>query len=143
MSKLILTICRTLIYTFTEQDAQEVNRRRTNAESIKARLRDQVWPAGAQAHIGNPVQAGDQFPATVVKVWSENCANVRVMLDGNDDLWKTSVGVGEGNGHLAWPVNTAAPAPLQPPPVRDVATKGETASERKAREKADKAKANK
>ena len=34
----------------------------------------------------------EHLPAMVVAVWGENCANLKVFLDGsNGDLWKTSV----------------------------------------------------
>ncbi len=78
-------------------------RRRTTAQSIAERMKDTkdegltpkspTWPAGAQAHIGNDVHAGDILPAMVVRVWSQEsgCSNLRVILDGTDEYWATSV----------------------------------------------------
>lgn len=39
---------------------------------------------------GNPANAGDEVPMLVVAVWGPDCANGRLMLDGQDDLWVTS-----------------------------------------------------
>lgn len=44
------------------------------------------------------------LPAIVVAVWSENCINLRVIADGNLDLWKTSVPKGDQPGQWSWPV---------------------------------------
>ena len=75
-----VTTGRTVLYTLTEYDATQINRRRTSGASIAERMRVQVsqvetgtpilgWPTGAQAHIGNPASAGDVVPLVVVKVW--------------------------------------------------------------------------
>jgi hypothetical protein len=41
----------------------------------------------------------NELPAFVVAVWSEDCINIKVMYDGAvDDLWKTSVPEGYGQG---------------------------------------------
>lgn len=34
---------------------------------------------------------GDVAPAVITRVWSDNCVNVRVLLDGRDTPWKTSM----------------------------------------------------
>ena len=49
---------------------------------------------------GNSVEAGQRFPAFIVRDWG-GCANLRVLLDGRDDLWVTSVseGIGPGKWH--------------------------------------------
>jgi len=44
------------------------------------------------------------LPAVVVAVWSESCINIRVIADGNLDLWKTSVNQGDQPGQWSWPV---------------------------------------
>ena len=44
------------------------------------------------------------LPAVVVAVWSDNCVNLRVIADGNLDLWKTSVVQGDQPGQWNWPV---------------------------------------
>ena len=38
----------------------------------------------------NMPQAGDVYPAIIVRVWSETCVNLRVVLDGTVDYWVTS-----------------------------------------------------
>ncbi len=94
---------RVVYYVFGETAAKEVMRRRTTSASIAERMKDTkddgltaktpTWPAGAQAHIGNDVKAGDILPAMVVRVWSQEsgCSNLRVILDGTDEYWATSV----------------------------------------------------
>lgn len=105
------TTGRIVLYTLTEQDAAQVNRRRTNGASIADRLKQEppVWPAGAQAHIGNHANAGDVVPLVVVKVWpneyGENVPGVngQALLDGNDALWVTSAREGTEPGTWMWP----------------------------------------
>jgi hypothetical protein len=82
----IARLGETVYYTLTAQDAGMINRRRG------ANFSD-GWPDGAQAHFGNSATPGDVLPARVVKIWGANYVNVRVELDGNDVLWKTSVGL--------------------------------------------------
>jgi hypothetical protein len=110
-----ITIGRTVHYTLSEQDAAEINRRRTNGSSIVARMKSSIsateggaepihgWPAGAQAHIGNDAQAGQEYPAVSVRVWTPGMANLQVLLDGNDVYWATSRHEGIGPGTWAWP----------------------------------------
>jgi hypothetical protein len=110
-----ITIGRTVHYTLNEQDAAEINRRRTSGALIAARMKASVpavqggggdiygWPAGAQAHIGNDAQAGQVYPAVSVRVWSPGMANLQVMLDGNDVYWATSRHEGTEPGTWAWP----------------------------------------
>lgn len=56
---------------------------------------------------GNSVQVGQRFPAFIVRDWG-GCANLRILLDGRDDHWITSVSEGTGPGKWqtpnAWPV---------------------------------------
>lgn len=80
-----------VLYMLTEQDAAEINRRRTNPVIIKERIDNKTWPIGAQAHIGNEAQAGQELPMVITRMWSQSCVNGQVFLDGNDTLWKTSV----------------------------------------------------
>lgn len=93
---------RIVYYVFGEQQAAEVNRRRTTGKSIADRMKILVhttgdeklvgWPVGAQAHIGNEIKAGDIYPAMVIRVWgSGGCSNLKVFLDGSDDFWATSI----------------------------------------------------
>ena len=89
---------RIVYYVLSEQDAVEINRRRTTGASIAERMKYgddpqlKAWPAGAQAHIGNEVSLGEIVPAMVLKVWSQDsgCSNLKVMLDGTDTYWATS-----------------------------------------------------
>src|SRR5437899_5120179 len=39
----------------------------------------------------NPIQIGDRYPAMVVRVWQGTSVNLKVMLDGTDTYWATSV----------------------------------------------------
>lgn len=50
----------------------------------------------------NPVNAGDTFPAMVVRDWGE-CVNLQVFLDGSATYWATSRKEGEEPGTWAWP----------------------------------------
>lgn len=102
----MITTGRTVLYTLSEQDAEQINRRRTNGSDIAARMKACVeskdhdlifgWPAGAQAHIGNPAVAGVVVPLVVVRVWPHEFGqdmpgvNGQAILDGNDTLWVTS-----------------------------------------------------
>ena len=80
------TIGRIVHYTLSQHDADQINRRRTTGPQIKDRILVDRWPIGAQAHIGNPVSAGDVFPMVIVKV-NSHTINGRVWLDGTDDYW--------------------------------------------------------
>lgn len=121
MSDQIPTKCRTVLYRLTENDAQQINRRRTTGDSIAIRLATLVqrmtpggesayaWPRGAQAHIGSPVKAGDSFPMIIVVVWGtapDSKVNGQVFLDGTDVLWVQSVSVGIEPGSYQWPART-------------------------------------
>ncbi len=63
-----------LLYILTEYDC----------DGIKA-------ARAAHSTDGNKVAPGDIVPAVVLRVWGPQCANVRLLLDGPDDYWKTSV----------------------------------------------------
>lgn len=109
-----ITIGRTVHYTLSEQDAAEINRRRTSGSSIFDRIKSKIanpqggediaaWPVGAQAHIGNNTEAGQVYPAVAVRVWSPGMANLSVALDGTDTYWATSRHEGTEPGTWAWP----------------------------------------
>lgn len=106
----------------SEEDAQQINRRRTTGASIADRMKPRHvsagtdvmsilappikiidWPTGAQAHIGNEVHGGDLFPMIVTEIWGPGCCNGQVFLDGNDVLWVTSVMEGPGPHTWIWP----------------------------------------
>jgi hypothetical protein len=92
---MIPTIGRTVLYVLKDSDVDAINRRRTNGSSIADRIKEDKWPLGAQAHIGNQVEAGQIYPMIITRVWSpgEEASMVQgqVFLDGNDALWTTSV----------------------------------------------------
>jgi hypothetical protein len=103
-----ITIGRIVLYILTEQDAAEINRRRTTDSKIAERIaknteQSSAWPLGAQAHIGNSVEAGQIYPMIVTKVWSAGHVNGQVLLDGNDCLWATSVAEGTQGHQWHWP----------------------------------------
>lgn len=86
------TIGQIVLYKLTADDANQINRRRTTGKSIAQRIASQLWPIGAQAHIGEEVVAGEEFPMVVVRVGHvhlpfEPTVNGQVLLDGNDVLW--------------------------------------------------------
>lgn len=66
-------------YMLTERDAEQINTRRM---------------AAPDAARGNRAQAGDTYPAVIVRVWDTN-VNLQVALDGNDSHWATSVPVAD------------------------------------------------
>lgn len=99
---------RIVLYKLNYTDAANINRRRQHA-------RDQIdyhrWKKnGTMVHAGNDVKQGDVAPMMIVAVWGstpESCVNGKVMLDGTDELWVTSVSVSpEGEhveGKFVWP----------------------------------------
>ena len=91
------TVGRIVHYKLSQQDADEVNRRRTGSGH------GENWPEGAQAHTGNSVKAGDVFPMIITVVHSESMVNGQVFLDGNDTLWVTSRSLGENEFDWNWP----------------------------------------
>lgn len=98
------TIGRIVLYTLTQSDADTVNRRRTTGSSVLRRMEDNPpsWPAGAQAHIGTVVEAGDTLPLIITAV-RDSFVNGKVLLDGTDELWVQAVPEGVGGGAWAWP----------------------------------------
>ena len=101
------TIGRLVHYTLSSADADQINRRRTTGDSIRARLKvagEPRWPEGAQAHIGTPVVEGEIFPMLIVRLTEAlNVVNGKVFLDGTDTLWVQAAAVGVGPGHWEWP----------------------------------------
>lgn len=119
MNEQVPSIGRIVHYRLTPQDVEQIMRRRTTGASIAERIKQQVmtpdqdaekmpkvvpsWPAGAQAHIGNDVQAGDILPAMVLRVWGESgCSNLKVQLDGSDEFWATSISFDETKAPGTW-----------------------------------------
>jgi hypothetical protein len=94
---------RIVYYVVSEHTAAEIMRRRTNAISIAERIKVNKWPLGAQAHIGNDVKAGDIYPAMILRVWgTSGCSNLKVILDGSDEYWATSVGYEADKRQGSW-----------------------------------------
>lgn len=46
----------------------------------------------------------DKLPAVVVAVWGETCVNLKVITDGNLDLWVTSSQKGDNLGNWNYPI---------------------------------------
>lgn len=86
MPEQAITPGRIVTYVLTEQDAARVNTLDQNRN--------------------NGAQLGSEFPAIVVRVWSSTTVNLKVFLDGADDLWVTSRLEGERPGTWHWPART-------------------------------------
>jgi hypothetical protein len=85
------SICRIVRYRLDADDAQRINHERADSMLSK---------------IGNPVQAGDEYPMIITKVWGDtptSAVNGTVFLDGNHLFWATSVLCGEGDRTFSWP----------------------------------------
>ena len=99
------TIGRVMVYTLTKHDAEQINRRRQDAQDKMDWHR--ALKTGAQVHIGNVTEAGQSYPMIVTRVWGTteySAFNGQVILDGNDTLWVTSVHLGVGTpGTATWP----------------------------------------
>lgn len=54
---------------------------------------------------GNVFKAGLILPAIVVAVWSDTCANLKVIGDGPSDAWLTSRTQGDGEGQWQVPLS--------------------------------------
>ncbi|WP_329013267.1 hypothetical protein OG271_04085 [Micromonospora rifamycinica] len=87
------TLGSTVLYTLTEQDAANINQRRTDLTII-----------GLRVFAGIEAEPGQTFPATVTHV-DGDAANVQVALDGTDVFWAPSRTEGEPGeqGHWVWP----------------------------------------
>ena len=80
--------------------------------SINGRYADANSPAGvslivsqsvAQVHVGNRVHAGEIIPAMVTAVFgTQGICNLKVMLDGNDTYWATSVSYNAEKAQRSW-----------------------------------------
>jgi hypothetical protein len=97
------SIGRIAHYHLSEYDVQALTRRRV------AKPHDADWPAGAQAHVGNPHNIGQTVPFLMVNIFAseygEGIAGVngQAFLDGNDVLWVTSAREGTAPGTWSWP----------------------------------------
>lgn len=57
-------------------------------------------------HLKNSVNGNkqDKLPAMIVAVWSTTTVNLKVITDGQNDLWVTSASEGQQPGQWHWPV---------------------------------------
>lgn len=88
-----------VLYTLTAGDAKAINTRR--AECRQA-AEDQPILAPA----GNPVAAGEVYPAIVVRVLGPAGVNLQLLLDGNDSHWVT--GTARGSAPGTWTLKAGA-----------------------------------
>lgn len=106
------TIGRIVHYTLSAQDAAEINKRRDDAAAYNranaAADPGQPGATGHQSHIGNRAEAGQVFPAMVVRVFDPKSStlNLQVTLDGNDTFWAASRAEGDGESRWSWPART-------------------------------------
>jgi len=110
MSQIVPTVGRIVLFTLTPWQADEINKRRADGSRCIHKHRRES--DGTQIHVGNPVKAGQVFPAMVVAVWGDTpqaAVNLKVMLDGTDNHWVTSTSVEDSfddghhtSGHYHW-----------------------------------------
>lgn len=92
------TIGRIVHYILSAQDAEQINKRRTDwAESVAETA------SGFVAHVGNEAREGQVLPMMVVAAWGGDAVNGQVHLDGNDTFWATSRKEGDEPGTWSWP----------------------------------------
>lgn len=85
------TVGRIVHYTLAEYDVSAIR-----ADRAENSLTQQ----------GNPVTAGDVYPAMVVRTWGSDeysAVQLQVFLDGNHTYWATSRSKGNGPGFWHWP----------------------------------------
>ncbi|ARC55993.1 hypothetical protein AS850_02755 [Frondihabitans sp. 762G35] len=106
-SNQIPTPGRIVLYTLSDDDAKNVNRRRDDYTSaVHNPAKETPANDGRQNHVGNKAEAGQVVPMIIVRAWGStpsSSVNGQALLDGNDTLWVTSVSEGEGPRHFQWP----------------------------------------
>lgn len=50
------------------------------------------------------VNFAEKLPAIIVRVWSQDCVNLKIISDGMEDIWQTSVTKGDMANQWNWPV---------------------------------------
>lgn len=110
------TIGRIVHYTLSADDAAQISLRRADFDAYRRThpARPQPGQPGAtghQAHVGNHVEAGQTYPALVVRTSRSSLVNLQVFLDGNDVYWATSRAEGTEPGTWCWPTHKPATAP--------------------------------
>lgn len=106
-----LTIGRVVHYKLSDHDAQAINKRRADAVAFQRSMAHAEpgtpGATGHQLHVGNHAEAGQVFPAQIVRVFDPDgeygTSNLQVSLDGNDTFWATSRKTGDEEGTWAWP----------------------------------------
>ena len=105
---MIPSLGRIVHYRLTHTDVVNITRRR--ADFMHHRGATGYSNTGYVAHFGNPVREGQAFPAAIVRTWPEDhisgdtVVNLKVLLDGADDLWVTGIQQGLGEGQWSEPV---------------------------------------
>ena len=93
---MIPTVGRIVHYTLSAQDAERVKFARGVVSAQQ---------------VGNDPEVGQVYPMLIVRCWgttAESSVNGQVFLDGNDTLWVTSVGQGDGPRQWHEPQRTLA-----------------------------------
>ena len=104
-----ITIGRVVQYKLSAEDAQQIMWRRMNRESIDKRMNGGLWPEGAQARIGNPVEEAQYVPMMVTAVNKvvgfpySITVNGQCFLDGCDVYWMHLAREGIEEGTWRWP----------------------------------------
>ena len=102
---------RIVHYTLTQAEADAINKLRADYHAFKKGITAPPTPGlpgadGHVVHIGNWCEAGQTYPAVVVRNFpgeTAGLANLQVLLDGTDTHWVTSRAEGEGPGTWSWP----------------------------------------
>lgn len=103
MPEIVPTIGRIVWYKMPTHHAMAINGRRKHAQEKMDWHR--ALKSGAQVHVGNQVEAGQLYPAMIVRTWGDtptSAVNLQVFLDGNDAFWATSTSVGDEDGKYQW-----------------------------------------
>jgi hypothetical protein len=110
------TVGRMVLYVLTAPDAEQINRRRSDASDFSRDIASAEFSAVPVIGFGNQASEGDVCPATVVRVSdrSGSIVNLQVHLDGNDTYWATSRTEGDGPGTWLWPVIARQPGDRPP-----------------------------
>lgn len=85
---MVAAVGRIVHYALSDENAAAINKRRKDSGANLGAI--QTDALGYVAHVGNHAEAGQVFPLIITRVWSEDCINGQVLLDGNDSLWLTS-----------------------------------------------------
>ncbi len=107
---MIPSVGRIVHYKLREDNVVAIKRRRADARAFSI-AQDKT---GAIVHVGNPTTAGDVFPMIITRLWTDHpdedsVVQGQVLLDGNDNLWVTSVKQGTEPGQWFEPPRVAAP----------------------------------